>query len=86
MIIKEFCQATSERVHIVIRENSYGSDLDKFDRLFEVAIQDFPSLNRSDVKVVHYGGERYAKTFGIEFVAEKAPDGYKEINQLEYTL
>lgn len=86
MIIKEFCQGTIEKIHVVIRESNYGSQLDKFDRLFEVATQDFPNLNRSDVKVVHYGGRHYAKTFWIEFEAEKAPDDYREISQLEYTL
>lgn len=82
MIIKEFCKDANRAV---IREDSYGSQMSKFKKLIGEALEDFPDLSPDDVEIVHYGGERYAKTFGIEFHATYAPDTYTRISQLEYT-
>ena len=81
-IIKEFCEASST---VVFRSNAYGSQLDKFMEFFEEARKDFPELKESDVRVVHFSGKYYAKTFGIEFKTEDAPDSYVRIQHLEYT-
>lgn len=81
-MIKEFCQ---ESHRAVIRDNSYGNQLDKFIKFYQEALKDFPDLKLEDVEVVKYGGGRYAKTFGIEFYAFTAPDTYAEISRLEYT-
>ena len=84
-MIKEYC----EKAHrVVIRENNYGSSLEKFERLFREALQDFPFLNKDDVTIVHFGGNRYKKTFGIELSVEnfEIPNDYVMINELEYTL
>jgi hypothetical protein len=73
----------------VVLEKNYGSSLSKFDRLFEVAQQDFPEISRETVKVVHYGGDRRAKLFGIEFEIPYevtiAPAGWTPIVELEMT-
>lgn len=87
MIIKEFLKREDGRgFRIIIRENAYGSMLDKFEHLFQVAKEDFPSLSSSDVEVIHFGGRYYAKTFGIEFDASYCPEGYSQVRQLEYRL
>jgi hypothetical protein len=81
-MIKEFCK---ESKTAVIRNNHYGSNLQMFNEMFEEALLDFPNLQMSEVTIVHYGGERYAKTFGIEFTAIHAPSTYARIGQLELT-
>lgn len=85
MLIKEFCHARNGDYHFVIRESSYGSQLVKFLSLFEIAKKDFPDLQSHEVRVVKYGGKKYAKTFGIEFtLSAQPPEDYKEIAHLEY--
>lgn len=87
MIIKEFLKKEGGGgFRIVIRENAYGSMLDKFEKLFQVAKEDFPNLSSSDVEVIHFGGRYYAKTFGIEFDAKTYPEGYSQVSNLEYRL
>lgn len=81
-LIKEYCKES--RVG-VIRDNAYGSDFLKISEFVRIALQDFPHLSLSDIKIVHYAGIRYAKTFGIEFPAHRCPDDYVEISQLECT-
>jgi hypothetical protein len=81
-MIKEYCEPSAR---VVIRESRYGSQLDKFIRLYEEALKDFPNLKMRDVEIVKYAGERYAKTFGIEFHSPFAPDTYARISALEYT-
>ena len=84
-MIKEYCEYANT---CVIRERAYGSRMSKFLKLIEVAKNDFPGLKDEDIEIVKYAGERYAKTFGIEFTV---PDGltvqfdYNRISQLEYT-
>ncbi len=69
----------------VIRENAYGSNLNKFLSLYEMAKEDFPELKVEDVEIVQYGGRYYVRTFGIEFkIFGKVPDSYDRIGQLEY--
>lgn len=83
-MIKEYCEYAKT---CVIRENSYGSRLSKFLRLIEEAKKDFPSLTDEDIEIVKYAGERYAKTFGIEFeiTNQEIPAEYIRISQLENT-
>jgi hypothetical protein len=74
----------------VVREDSYGSSLTKFDRLFETLQETFPDADRDSVKVVHYGGNRIKGTFGLEwevyYDVYEAPSGWNVISELEYTL
>ena len=74
--------------HCVIRTDTYVHSLEHILNLFNTARQDFPDLKPKDVKVVQYGGRRYARTFGIEFEKPReieVPEEYDHIQQLEYT-
>lgn len=85
-MIKEFIRVSNGN-HVVIRNETYRSQLNGFEKLFEIAKTDFPSLNSSDVTVVHYGGKRISGYFGIEFlVSENPPKDYTEVQYLEPTL
>lgn len=80
-IIKEYCPSAKT---VVIRSDSYGSSMSYIQKLLNEARKDF-DVNLDTCTVVHFGGERYANTFGIEFPADDAPEEYIRINQLEYT-
>jgi hypothetical protein len=82
MIIKEFCKKVNT---CVIRTFSYNHSLEYLMVLFAEAEGDFPGLKAKDVEVVQYGGQSYARTFGIEFHPITPPPAeYVEIDQLEY--
>ncbi len=71
----------------VVRTRSYVSTLSYFDRLWESAVADFPSLERDRVEVKHYGGKSIRGTFGIEFEPpDKVPNSYREISEVEFVL
>ena len=63
-IIKEFCLYSRQ---CIIRTDTYAHSLRHFQNLFEIAKKDYPDLKPENVEVIHYAGERYARTFGIEF-------------------
>ena len=80
---------------VVVRAENYGSSLAKFDELFDVMASDALTfeppieLDRADVEVVHYGGERYAKTFGLEVTIPEGhiiPTEYMRMDQTEFIL
>ena len=81
-MIKEYCDDMSIAV---IRFENYGNNLKLFEDAFSEALLDFPLLVPADVTIVHYDGDYYAKTFGIEFSADNAPESYTRISHLEYT-
>lgn len=83
-MIKEYCPYAKTAV---LRSTHYGSDFERFVCFVNQAQKDFPAmrLDFKDFTVVKYGGDRYAKTFGIEFVVDEAPEEYTVIAQLEYT-
>jgi len=74
----------------VIRTNAYACGLDHFQRLAEIAIAQFPTLKTSDLSIKQYGGDSYARTFGIEFDCPEqlteAPEGWTVIKDLALTL
>ncbi len=81
VIIKE-----STGKHAVLRTDTYVHTLAHINMLFEEAKKDFPSLKAGGVEVVRYGGERYARTTGVEFeIPEGAtiPAAYQHIEELE---
>lgn len=80
-IIKEFCPSAGVAV---VRSDCYGSSMAYIQKLIDEARKDYDiKLEMCDVR--HYGGERYARTFGIEFPVSHAADGYEIIEQLEMT-
>jgi hypothetical protein len=80
-IIKEFCKAADV---CVIRTDSYAHNLEHILNLCSEASRDFPELEPDMIQVVQYGGDRYARTFGIEFHPGKQPPAsYTEIDKLE---
>lgn len=86
-IIKEYCKPIGAPPICVVRTETYASGLMHFDELFAVAQSDFPDLHREDCEVVHYGGQRYRGTYGIEFWRSGGiPDSYQKIEHLEYRL
>lgn len=83
-IIREWCKHSGR---CVIRTNTYANSLGHFNHLFEIAQKDFSELKASDVEIVHYAGERYARTFGIEFKPVGiVPKDYQEVARHEYSL
>jgi len=72
----------------VVRSLSYGHTMQYIQTLYTEALSDFPDLALDDVRVVHFAGRSYARTFGIEFLAKsnsRVPDSYLPIKQLETT-
>jgi hypothetical protein len=52
--------------------------------LFEEARKDFSKLTQKDVKVVHFWGQSYSGTFGIEFTPpNEVPKTYRSIKKTE---
>lgn len=87
-IIKEVVPSNGQnKARCVIRTNSYGSTFAFLTELFQIAKADFPALDADDVEVVKFAGERYAKTFGLEFAPPSdVPETYRQIGMLEYLL
>lgn len=88
-IIREYCKPkTIGALPIcVVRTKTYASSLAHFDELFTVAQSDFPDLRREDCEAVHYAGQRYRGTYGIEFRwSGEIPENYQKIEYLEYRL
>jgi len=79
--IKEFCPSSKT---VVIRSKTYGSQLSMFmEMVFSAQHDGFP-VYPDNCKVVQYGGDRYARTFGIEFYYEDAPEEYTIIRATTY--
>jgi hypothetical protein len=97
-IVKEFVpheqSVALSAGRLVVRAENYGSSLTKFDELFDVMAADALTfeppieLDREDVEVVHYAGERYSGTFGLEVSIPEGhtiPADYTRTQQLELT-
>lgn len=70
----------------VLRTDTYANSLAHFEMLFAEAKKDFPSLEPGKVEVIRYGGDRYARTHGIEFLIPEGaiiPPEYQPIENLE---
>lgn len=83
MIIKEYCE---EAKKCVIRTNTYSHNFEIITKLVNIAKNDFPSLTDNSIEIVQFAGQSYARTYGIEFNTTcYYPEGYRPINQLEFT-
>lgn len=71
----------------VIRTNTYGRTLDLINALAKLAKTDCPEVKDEDISIVQFAGQRYARSYGIEFnVTVQPPVEYQRISQLEYTF
>jgi hypothetical protein len=73
----------------VVRSNCYGSLLDTILEYAAIARQTYPNLRDEDIRIIHFGGQIYARTFGIMFVPEDGKtlhEGWTAIKELEHTL
>lgn len=89
--IKEIVLASKEGSKngtCIIRCNDYGSSLQHFLDLYQIALADYPELKLEEVSIVKYGGDRFKRTFGIEFSTNDttAPTGWIEIHEVHLTL
>lgn len=83
-IIKEYCETVNK---YVIRSNTYAHEWEYFKNLINEAKKDYPTLDEDKIEIVQYAGERYKRTYGIEFrVEEKPKEEYFRIRKLEYTF
>ena len=88
-IIKEYCQDNDT---VVLRRNDYQHTLAAIQELVEEAKTDFPFEDGDEgkISIIQYGGERYKRTWGIEFLNPlimTPPQGvYRRIVRLEYRL
>jgi hypothetical protein len=72
-----------------IHEDNYTRDLEKFEKLFQEAKKDFPSLTREDVKVFVFNGDTHKGQCGIDFTPPAdtpIPVSYKQVTVMEYVL
>lgn len=76
-------------IRCIVRAQTYAHDLEHIQYLVEEARLDFPLLQDREIEIVHYGGKRYARTYGIEFevpVTTRIPDWYTPVAEVELTL
>lgn len=86
--IKEYCP---EAKRCIIRTKIYAKSFEYLRILVEIAKNDFPNLDDSEIDICHYGRNTgYQGTFGIEFyrIARSSKNGseYKEIEALANVL
>lgn len=89
-IIREYVR-TDTYARVIARSNCYAHDLEYIARLFSALENDFntETLHLSKAEIAHYGGQRYAGTYGVEYVLNAnvpIPDTYTQIAYLEYKL
>jgi hypothetical protein len=98
-IVKEFVPRNPEDMRsagkLIIRASNYGSSLDKFDGFFDTMAADALTfeppieLDREDVEIVQYGGDRYKRTFGMEVSIPEGhviPEEYRRLQSATLTL
>jgi hypothetical protein len=78
-----------QSVSVIRAGGHYGNSVALINKWVAIAKQTYPGLQDERIKVVQYGGDRYAGTFGIEFPTPgnglTAPDGWSVIQELEKT-
>lgn len=89
-IIKEYCERNDT---VVLRRDDYAHSAADIYDLLEEAERDFPFEDDDGIlnaKIVVYGGERYKRTYGIEFlnplVVKPPVKLYRRIKNLEQRL
>lgn len=98
-IVKEFVPRDPEversAGRLIVRAENYASSLAKFDEFFKIMAADMLTfeppieLDREDVEIVQYGGERYRHTFGMEVTIPEGhavPENYSRLCMTEPTF
>ena len=77
---KEYHRVINSKCRVQLYTERYGSTLDKIDDLVAVAQFDYPTLKRSDIEIVCFGGDRIKGIYGLEFFAPTGsiPASYQE--------
>lgn len=84
-IIKEHVK-NENGARCIIRTNTYAKSFGHFCMLVNEARKDFDVADE-EVDVVHYGGQSYARTFGIEFnTTQQIPEAYRQVSHVEFSL
>ncbi len=86
-IIKEY-NIGERNIIVIVRSDTYASSYKHISNLVTVAKNNFNILDE-DIEVVKYGGERYKRTYGIEFTVDletEIPVDFVHVSQVEYTL
>ena len=89
--IREYCVNNKmQTVAIIVRTLCYDNSFNYFLKLRKQLRKDFPKLiNDKKLNIIHYGGECYKRTFGIEVwlpIDTIIPENYTEISKVEYIL
>lgn len=92
----EFCSCggdpSKNTLMVTFRNNHYAHSFAYIKELVDEAKKDFPNLKDQDraISIVHFGGERYKRTWGIEFfvtnVDREILEGYDRRLQSEFLL
>ncbi len=86
-IIKEY-NIGERNIIVIVRSDTYASSYKHISNLVEVAKKYF-NVSDEDIEVVKYGGDRYKRTYGVEFTVDLETEisaDFQHISQVEYTL
>jgi hypothetical protein len=71
----------------VVRTSTYAKSLNYFMLLAAAVRETFPDVKDEDLRVVHFGGNYYKGTMGLEFDIKEpcttCPEGWAAIHELE---
>ena len=81
-------QKEGGKTYFIIRRSDYGRSFKSIEELYNEAISDFGSLDKSRMEIMYYGGNRYKRTYGIEFAINDSviPIDYVEVENIEYVF
>ena len=86
-IIREYVEQENGKKLFIIRTNTYAKTLGHLIYLYDIATSDFPNLLYQQCYVQYYGGQRYKRTYGLEFNLDaEVPLHYQKISELELVL
>lgn len=87
-IIKEYVEYNNQSAkRFIVRRSDHGKTLFHLMELKVEIEKDFGHLPNSSFEIVHYAGDRYKGTYGLEFFSDRSvPKEYKQIAQAELTL
>lgn len=86
-IIKEYCIG-ERNIIVIVRSDTYASSYEHISNLVGV-VKKYFDVSDSDIEVVKYAGDRYKRTYGVEFTTgleTQIPDEFQSISQVEYTF